>query len=204
MKILKYVLYGIIIIAALFLSMGIIQPTITYGHEISVDKPVEEAWGVGLDESKYHQWLEGYRSSELIEGEYAQAGSKYKVIVVPGPGQPEFEMIQTMVSLKEYNQVDLHFDSDFMEMDQTYQYTQKDGKTHVGSLAKVRAKGLITRSMFALMETLGGSFTKQERKNMEAFKTAIQENTTNYYPNNADLSPASVESSAVGSAQENQ
>jgi len=37
------------------------------------------------------------------------------------------------------------------------------------------------RSMFAIMETLTGSFTKQETKNIEALKNVIEENTTNYY-----------------------
>ena len=38
------------------------------------------------------------------------------------------------------------------------------------------------RSMFAIMETFGGSFTAQEKKNIEALKKVINENTTDYYP----------------------
>ena len=38
------------------------------------------------------------------------------------------------------------------------------------------------KSMFALMEMLGGSFTAQEAKNFEALKVLINENTKDYYP----------------------
>ena len=38
------------------------------------------------------------------------------------------------------------------------------------------------KSMFAIMETFGGSFTAQEKKNIEKLKTLIEENSTDYFP----------------------
>ena len=43
-------------------------------------------------------------------------------------------------------------------------------------------KNIITKSMFAIMETFTGSFQKQEEKNMEALKKVINENITDYFP----------------------
>lgn len=182
MKILKYILLGLLVLVILFFAMGLMKPSVSYGHEIIVDKPIKEAWAVGQDETKYDQWLEGFQSMELLEGEKFKEGSKYKVIVNPGDGQPEFEMIETIISIEEFDHVKMHFDSEFMDFEQIMTYTEADGKTTIKTDSKVIAKGLVMRSMFAIMETFAGSFTAQEKKNIEALKIVIEENTTNYYP----------------------
>ena len=182
MKVLKILLYVILSIIVIFLLVGFIHPTVSYGHEINVDKPVKEAWAVTQDESKYHQWLEGFQSIELISGENGAVGSKYKVIVNPSEGQDDFEMIETVVSLKEFDHVTLSFDSDMMDFEQTISVSGTGNNATVKTESKVTGKNFIMRSMFAVMERLTGSFTTQEVKNIEALKTVIEKNYTDYYP----------------------
>ena len=91
-------------------------------------------------------------------------------------------MIETLVSVKEFEEVELHFDSEFMDFEQKIIHTESAGKTIVKTESKVIAKGAVTRSMFAIMETVAGSFTTQEKKNIEALKIVIEENATDYYP----------------------
>ena len=182
MKILKYVLFAVLALVVLFFAVGIFTPVVNYGTEITANKPLQEAWAVTQDESKYDQWLEGFKSMELIEGEKGQPGSKHKVIVEPSDGQPEFEMIETLVALEEFKYVDMHFDSETMDFEQKIFYNESEGKTTIRSESKVIAKNIVTRSLFALMEKLGGAFTAQEKKNFEALKKLIEENTTDYYP----------------------
>lgn len=185
MKILKYLLYLIVflVIASIaFIAVGFIHPTVNYGHEITVNKSIKEAWAVQQDESKFGQWLEGFKSIDLIEGEAGTVGSKYKVVVNPGEGQEDFIMTETVMSVKEFDHMTMNFDSDMMLFDQTTSFTEADGKTTIKTDSKVSGKGMMMRSMFALMERLGGSFHKQEVKNIEALKKVIEENTTDYYP----------------------
>ena len=182
MKIIKILLFVIIALVLLFLLIGLVKPSIPYGHEITVDKSIEESWVVILDESKYPLWLEGYKSIELIEGVKGAIGSKYKVIVNPGEGQPDFEMIETVVDFKENDYVNLHFDSEMMDFNQITSVAKMNGKTTVKTESKVLAKGVFLRAMFALMEMTTGSFTTQETKNIEALKVVINENTKNYFP----------------------
>ena len=182
MKILKYILYIILALVILFFAMGFMMPSVSYGHEISVDKPLKETWAVTQDDSKYNQWLEGFQSMELLEGEKFKEGSKYKVVVNPGDGQPEFEMIETLIAFNEFENVKMHFDSEFMDFDQIMTFSEADGKTSVKTDSKVIAKNFMMRSLFAIMETFGGTFTAQEKKNIEALKKVINENTTDYYP----------------------
>ncbi|MBT8233782.1 MAG: hypothetical protein HKO66_13070 [Saprospiraceae bacterium] len=182
MKFLKYLLYVILALILIFLALGIFKSSISYGHEIKVDKPLKEAWAVSQDASKYDKWLKGFKSIELISGEQNEVGSKYKVIVNPGEGQPDFEMTETIISLEEFDHVTLDFDSDMMDFVQTINFSEEDGKTVISSDSKVIGKGIITRSMLASMEMLMGAFTAQEAENFEALKVLINENTTDYYP----------------------
>ena len=117
----------------------------------------------------------------MISGEAGTAGSKYKVVVQP-EGQPDFEMTETIVSVQEFEQMSLNFDSDMMLFDQTTSFAEADGKTIIKTESTVEGKGMMMRSMFALMEMFTGSFKKQEVENIEALKKVIEENTTDYYP----------------------
>lgn len=182
MKILKYVLYAILALIVLYLLLGFIKPEVGYGAEIVVDKPVEEAWAVSQDETKYPEWLEGFKSMELLSGDKFQEGSTYKIIVNPGDGQQDFEMIETLKSIKENESIEMEFDADGMNFYQTMSFNEADGKTTIKTDSKVVGKGMMMRSMFAMMEMFGGGFTKQEVKNMEALKKLINENTTDYFP----------------------
>ena len=182
MKILKYIIFVLIALVFLFLAIGFLKPSVNYGHEIIVDKTMKEAWAVHQDETKLGQWLEGFKSIDLISGEPGNVGSKYKVIVNPGEGQPDFEMIETIVSKKDADHIQLSFDSEMMLFDQTTTFSEKDGKITIKTDSNVKGKGMMMRSIFALMEMFGGSFKAQEAKNLEALKKVINENTTNYFP----------------------
>jgi len=173
MKILKYILFAIIGLILIFFLIGLIKPVTKYGHTITVNKSIGEAWEVSKDETKFAQWLDGFKSIELISGERDAVGSKSKVIVNPGEGQDDFEMTQTLISIKEFDHVEMHFDSDFMDFEQIISFKENDGTTTVKTDSKVIGKNLMSRSIFAIMEMFGG-FTKQETKNIEALKKVIE------------------------------
>ncbi len=181
MKFLKYFLYLIAGFLFIFVLIGFLTPTIQYGHEITANKSVKEAWAVTQDESKLGQWLEGFKSIDLISGEAGAVGSKYKVLVNPGKGQDDFEMIETIVSKKDFDHIILNFDSDMMIFDQTTSFAESNGQTSIKTDSKVSGKGIMMRSMFALMNMFG-NFQAQEVKNIEALKKLIEANTTDYYP----------------------
>ena len=181
MKILKYLLYTILGLIVVFLALGMIYPTVDYGYEITVDKPAKEAWAVSMDESKLSQWLKGYKSTELLSGEQGKEGSTYKITVEPSPGEDDFEMIETLVEIQEYERAVMKFDSDMGRFDQVYTFEEKDGKTTMTSSAKITGNGIMTKSMFALM-SMFGSFKAQEAENMDALKKVIEENKTDYFP----------------------
>lgn len=181
MKFLKGLLFLIFGLVLFFFLAGVLRPSVSYGHKITVNKNIKEAWAVYQDVSKYNQWLDGFKSIKLMEGEKNAVGSKYKVVVNPGDGQPDFEMVETVESFKEFDHMALHFDSDVMIFDQITSFAESKGKTVIETKSKVTGKGIRMKSIFSLMELFTDSFQKQETKNIENLKRVIESNTTDYY-----------------------
>lgn len=86
------------------------MPKYTVGME--VNKPIEVAWEVLMDESKMGEWLEGYKGMELIEGEPLTVGSKHKMIFEEN-GQ-ELTFIETVTAIEPPNEFSFDFDHDMM------------------------------------------------------------------------------------------
>lgn len=190
MKFLKFLflfVIGLFLFVLFAFLMGHLKPEISYGHEIAVNKSIEEAWAVHQDETKYDQWLDGFKSIELLSGVKGTVGSTYKIIVKPEEGQPDFEMFETLESIKEADHITLNMDSEMMVFDQTTSFSEKDGKTIIKTESKVSGKGRMMRAMFAVMDLFTDSFQKKEVENIENLKKVIENNTTNYFPTPAEI-----------------
>ena len=182
MKFLKYFFFLILALTILFIAVGLLKPTVNYGHEVLVNKPIKESWGVHQDDTTFPLWLKGFKSIEHLSGEKNAVGSKYKIVINPGEGQPDFTMVETIKSIKEFDHFTLHMDSDMMDFEQTTYFSEENGKTRIRTESKAKGKGLLMRSMFALMDIFTDSFVKQEAENIENLKKVIEENTKRYYP----------------------
>lgn len=180
MKILKYFGYYTLFMAFIYFGIGVFVPSVHYGHKIIVDKPIKEAWAIAQDDSKYPQWISGFKSITHISGELGQMRSKYKTVVNLSFNQEDLEMIKTIVSIEEFDHVSLSFDSEIMTFEQIMRFSETNSKTTIQTESKVIGKSVITHPMFAIMELLGGAFTEQETINIEALKKVIEENNTNY------------------------
>ncbi len=185
MRYLKIITVTFLVVIGLFLLVGFLFPTIEYGHEIIVDKGIEESWAVSQDTTKMHLWLQGFQSITLIDGIDGQVGSQYKVVVNPGEGQDDFVMHETVLDRQPPSLIHLKFDSEMMLFDQVLYLKQKGDKTVVGTQSKVAGKSIFMRSMFALMHYIAGSFQQQEVKNIEALKNVINSNSSIYPANNS-------------------
>lgn len=181
MKILKGIILTILTLLIIFLAIGLVKPEVHYGAEITVNKPIKEAWAVTEDETKYAQWLDGFKSEELISGQKGAVGSQYKIIVNPGDRQEDFEMIETLTDKKDYDYISMDFESEMMDFGQTMHFEEADGQTKIRTSSTVRGSNILMRSMFALMEMTTGSFQSQEEYNMNNLKKVIEENSKNYY-----------------------
>ena len=83
-----------------------------YTVRVDIDRPVEEAWEVLMDESRMGEWLEGYKSMELIEGDPLTVGSKHKMIFEEN-GQ-EMTFTETVTAIEPLKEFSFDFEHDMM------------------------------------------------------------------------------------------
>mgnify|MGYP001582062936 CR=1 FL=1 len=178
MKFIKYLLIFLVVAAVIFFGSGILRPQQNYSSEITVDKPLKEAWAVMQDENKTTQWLKSITDVKHISGENGTVGAVTEYIFNEN-GQ-ESKVLETITSVNPYEQVKMDFDmKDVMTMDFTIDFSEVDGKTTIRSSTIAKGTGLFMQSMFSFM---GGSMQAQEDENMGNLKTLIEANTTDYYP----------------------
>lgn len=177
-KIILGVLIFLVILVILFFGRGYLTPTVFYESEITVDKPVAEAWAVMNDESKITEWLSGITKVEHVSGEKGKVGQVTKYTFNEN-GQ-ESEVVETLKKIVPNQKVEMDFVIEgAMKMEYEVNFSEKDGKTYVKSKTLNTGEGLIMRSMLSFMQ---GGMKSQEDENMGRLKKLIKENKTNYFP----------------------
>lgn len=178
MKYLRYFLGIIVLLVLIFLGVGLLTPSVSYSSEVTVDKPVQEAWAVMNDESKTSEWLKGITKMEHVSGEKGTVGAVTQYTFEEN-GQ-ESIILETMKTIRPNEQVAMDFVMEgVMVMDYQVDFTEKDGKTMIVSSTTVKGLGLFMKSMVPFMK---GSFQAQEDENMNNLKKVIEANTTDYFP----------------------
>jgi len=105
----------------------------------------------------------------------------YTVIDQP-EGQPEFEMTETIKSIKEFDHISMIFHSEMIIFNQTIYFKEYAGKVIIKTESEIKGKEIMMKSMFTIMELFGGMFKNQEVKNNEALLEDIESNKIDYFP----------------------
>ena len=193
MKYLKYLLGVITLFVLLFFGRGLLAPNVTYNSEITVDKPLAEAWAVANDESKTTEWLKGLTKVEHVSGEKGAVGAVTQYTFVQD-GQASI-ILETLKAIRPNEHVAMDFLMEgVMAMDYQMDYSEKDGKTHIKSTTVAEGQGLFMRSIFAWTSS---SMVAQEDENLGNLKTVIEANTTDYFPAQ-EITAEAVEEVVVG------
>lgn len=169
MKIIKYILIAIGILALIFFGNGLITKSIDYECQIEVNKPAQECWAVMADESKLPEWLEGFKRIELVSGKTNTVGAVSNVFFEEN-GE-EMVMQETITAIKENEHMAMTFTMDFMNMDYEMKFTENDSKTLITTLSSTQGNGLFANSILSFM---GSDMEAQELKNLENLKKLIE------------------------------
>jgi len=176
MKFLKYILAIISILVVVFFLMGLFKPQLSYECEIWVEKPLAESWAVSQDDEKMPEWIIGFQKMEPILGVSGTVGAVSDIYIISN-GE-EMIIRETITEIVPNESITMHFTSDFMDMDYKFSIRVIDGKTKISTQTTAVGKGLISKSIIAL---LGNSIKAQEQTNLSYLKKTIEQNTKNYF-----------------------
>lgn len=174
MKILKYILGIIAVLAIVFILLGFIKPNLQYDCETVVEKPIEESWAFAQDPERMSEWLSGFKRMEHVSGTPGTVGA-VSMVYFDSNGQ---EMsIKEKITDIDHESISMTYESDFMDMDYKMTMVPEDGKTKISSTTLASGNGMFSKS---LMVIIGGSVKGQEEANLALLKKAIEENTKVY------------------------
>ena len=141
-----------------------------YSVRIDIDRPIEEAWEVLMDESRMGEWLEGYKSMELIEGEPLTVGSKHKMIF-EDRGK-ELVLIETVSAIDPPHEFAIDLDHELMNssMSTTLERIGPD-RTRLVSTTETRSPKLLWKIILPFMTP---QIRKRSRGDLEKLKALIE------------------------------
>lgn len=177
MKILKYIVALVAVLLIVFFGNGLITPSITYGSQITVDKPVNEAWAVMSDGSRVSEWLQEITRMESVSGVPGTVGAVSKIYA--SQDGEEWVMVETITAVTPEEYIAMTFTMDFMNMDYSMTLKDVDGKTQITSTSTTTGNGLFAKSIVSFMT---GTMKEQEDKNLNNLKAVIDGNTVDYFP----------------------
>ncbi|MFY0607080.1 MAG: SRPBCC family protein [Cyclobacteriaceae bacterium] len=177
MKILKYLLIFLAIIAIIFFGKGIITPSVSYESTTSVSKSVEESWAVMTDEETMSKWITGFIKSELVSGEPNTVGAVSNTYVEEN-GE-EMIIVETITDITPNERIAMTFTMDFMDMDYELSMEDQGDQTIITTKSEVRGNGLFAKSIISFMPDM---MKAQEDENLAKLKRLIESNTKDYFP----------------------
>ena len=142
----------------------------TYSVRIDIDRHVEDAWEVLMDESRMGEWLTGYRGIELIEGEPRTVGSKHKILF-EDRGK-ELVLIETVTAIDPPREFAIDLDHELMNssMSTTLERIGPD-RTRLVSTTETRSPKLLWKIILPFMTP---QMRKRNRGDLEKLKALIE------------------------------
>jgi len=167
----------IVLIFILFIIKGMLNPSLSYNSEITVDKTTKEAWAVMNDESKISLWLKDITNVEHVSGTKGTVGAVTKYTF--NQNGRESTILETIKEVRDNEYINMDFVmKGAMTMDYEMSFSEKGGKTHIKSSTITEGDGIMMKSILSFMKN---KMQIQEDENMGNLKEVIEGNTTDYF-----------------------
>jgi len=169
MKMLKYILAVIILISAVFLSVGFFNDNVTYETRVEVNKPLKQCFIEFNNPFNLKKWLTGFKSIEHISGLPNHAGSQWK-LTFEEDGK-EFIMTETVTAFEPNELFAFIIENEMLTTEVEVRFIEEDSKTIITSTNKVVGKNIIMRSTFPFFKS---HFQEHAQGNYDKLKKLIE------------------------------
>lgn len=137
---------------------------------IEIDRSPEQVWAAFNDVSRMDQWVTGFRSAELIEGERGAVGSKSRLVFEEDGNT--FELIETVTALEPRKSLGLSVYHESMTTQLDYAFAPTDqGFTLVTISNRTRGNNLFWSVMLGLMQS---TIKERHDEDLAAFKKMVE------------------------------
>ncbi|MGH1364525.1 MAG: SRPBCC family protein [Calditrichia bacterium] len=171
MKILKILLAVVAFLAIALVVYGSMNSPFTVETRVTVDRSVEQAWGVFAAEDKLTEWITGLEKIEFVDGAETEAvGNTYRLYFNEDGREtiveekvtayvPNERMAFTIDHEMMYNETDIRFNS------------LGDQQCEVISVSKTEGKGMFMKGLMALSKS---SIVERQQADYDKLKALIE------------------------------
>lgn len=134
-----------------------------------VAKPLAETWESYMDESLMKEWMQGYESSELIEGRQGEVGSVYEMVFVEGKRRMTFQ--ETVTDLQPEKLFAFHMVGPGVQSKMKIHFAASNAGTTIDSEVESQGTNLFYRIVLRLF---GSMMRKRMIADMQRFRRLVE------------------------------
>lgn len=166
MKVLRYLLYFLLLLIVIFLLAGVVKPMVSYESSATVNQPMEQAWNLYNDMDKIQEWIPEVKNIETLKETKSKIGSLYN-ITVDNNGK-EVVMQEDVIAFKRFEELGLKFRTDDMIKTDITKFQSVGNRTKITTKHEVVGASYLSKCMFAFF---GPMFKKIDQSYMNNFKS---------------------------------
>ncbi len=160
---------ALLIIPALFFSIGLIKPSIRYESKIVVDRPVDRSFMVFIDGSRMDQWFTGFKRIEMVRGMPNFPGSIFNLTL--DMNGKEVTLREEVLDFRWNELFSVHVQHDFMTIENVNQFTPLEMKTEITGSYRVTGKNIFWRSVLVFGR---GKMKKRAQNDFDSLRKVIE------------------------------
>jgi uncharacterized protein YndB with AHSA1/START domain len=168
MKIIKIILTSLVILVLSFLSIGLFVPSYEYQNSVTVAASPQKCWDIFHDTTLMSQWMDGFESVTLKEGEYLAVGSNYEIVI--NSGNERMVMQEQLLQIKAPEKITYQLDNDVLKSEYTFSFEGAETTT-ITSRYKITGANLIWRSILFLSKSY---MADQSQAQLDGLKKVIE------------------------------
>jgi hypothetical protein len=169
-KFIKYTLIIVLLLTAVFFSLGIFVPEVKMENSVEVNSSVHHSFAVFENVNKMKEWMPGFKSIELTSGLPFMPKSTYR-LVLEQDGRT-IEMKETLIAIKTNRLFSFTLENEHVFSEVEVRFSGDDKKTVIAATTKIRGQNLFWRSMVVLGK---GNIRTKQQEMYDAMKKVIEQ-----------------------------
>ncbi len=158
-----------LLLVALFFSMGLIYPVVSYTAEINVNKPIEATFRKFNDPGTLKQWIPEMKSLEILDIKPGMVGTKMKM-TIENAGK-SMEIFEEVTAYEENKLLGMTMTSGPMTKKDSIEFISSGEQTLIRGNYTCTGSNLFYRSLFSLFR---GQFKSVDEKYLQNFKAFVE------------------------------
>ena len=159
MKTARTILIAVAGMFLVFLSIGLLFPSYEYQSSIVVNASPEKCWSIYHDTKKMAEWLEGFESLTLKNGETLSEGSTYEMVITDDGHR--MVMSEKIIEVNAPTKISFELNNDVLRSEFSFSF-EGTTSTTITSHYKITGNSILWKSVLFLSKSYMASSADEQ------------------------------------------